>query len=296
LGANKQYRREAVRWYVIIFLFSWCVPVVEHLTNTYSFLQSFEKELSPQLFLDGMLKSRGYCTRNYCSLEGGYYCKPTVLQTASYGTRLIEVIRHSNEDLLKKMLESGISPNPCNAFGESAIHMVCRRGDYKLLKVLKDAGCSLQVTDDFGRTPLHDACWTADPHFEIVEMILDTDERLLHMVDCRGSSPLSYIKRESWAKWIAFFQSKVEKYWPERDISKQGEEPPPVLCSLAQHSQPIKDPANAIPLDAAQLISSGKMTPDDYLAVCGARPATHCNIAVPPSAAPVQHLQHQLTL
>ena len=243
-----------------------------------------------------MLKSRGYCTRNYCSLEGGYYCKPTVLQTASYGTRLIEVIRHSNEDLLKKMLESGISPNPCNAFGESAIHMVCRRGDYKLLKVLKDAGCSLQVTDDFGRTPLHDACWTADPHFEIVEMILDTDERLLHMVDCRGSSPLSYIKRESWAKWIAFFQSKVEKYWPERDISKQGEEPPPVLCSLAQHSQPIKDPANAIPLDAAQLISSGKMTPDDYLAVCGARPATHCNIAVPPSAAPVQHLQHQLTL
>jgi hypothetical protein len=139
-----------------------------------------------------------------------------------------------------------------------------------MLKIFKDAGCSLQVTDDFGRTPLHDACWTAEPNFETVDMILSTDERMLHIVDCRGSPPLSYVKRDHWAQWVAFFQARADTYWPPRDIAKDGEEPPPSLCNEAPHSRPIKDPPNAATMDVAQLIASGKMTPDDYLAGGGA--------------------------
>ena len=213
-----------------------------------------------------MLQSRGYSCRTFCSLEGGYYCSPTALQKASYGIKLIEAIRHSNDALIQKMLLAGISPNPCNTFGESVIHMVCRRGDYKLLKVFKDHGCSLQVSDDFGRTPLHDACWTADPHFDIVEMILDVDVRLIHLVDCRQSSPLSYVKRSNWGEWITFFQSKADKYWPQRDLHKDGEDSPPILCLEAAQSRPIKDPPNAMSIDAAQRVASGQITPDQYLA------------------------------
>ena len=110
-----------------------------------------------------MIKARGYCTRNFCSLEGGYYCKPTPLQKASYGLRVVQAVRASNEALLGKLLRCGLSPNPCNDFGESIVHMACRRGDSKLLRVLVQAGCCLQVTDDFGRTPLHDACWASKP-------------------------------------------------------------------------------------------------------------------------------------
>lgn len=237
-----------------------------------SMSMTLKNDVSPQIFLDRLIKSRGYCTRNYCSLEGGYYCKPTLLQKASYGLNLIQSIRQSDEVLLRKMLKCGLSPNPCNAFGESVVHMVCRRGDFKMLNIFKEAGCALQVTDDFGRTPLHDACWTAEPNFETVKMILNTDQRMLHIVDCRGSPPLSYVKRDHWGKWVAFLQSKADTYWPHRDFSKDGEEPPPALCNEAPHSRPIKDPPNAIAHDVAQLISSGKMKPDDYLAGIGSPP------------------------
>lgn len=212
-----------------------------------------------------MLTSRGYSTSNFCSLDGGYYCKPTALQKASYGMKVIQAVRTSDVELLQAILDCGLSPNPCNQFGESVVHMVCRRGDIKLLKVMVNAGCSLQVTDDFGRTPLHDACWTAEPFFDCVELILNHDARLLHIVDCRGSSPLSYVKREHWKEWIEFFKRKADTYWPARDVSKEGEQPPPALAGASAHSGPISDPKNAIPVELATLIASGTLDPKEFL-------------------------------
>jgi ankyrin repeat protein len=196
-------------------------------------------------------------------LDGGYFRKPTPLQLASYGTKTIQAVRTSDGELLKRMLECGISPNSCNAFGESFIHMVCRSGDYKLLKILLDAGCSLQVTNDFGRTPLHEACWTSA--FDCVELILDTDVRLLHILDCRGSSPLSYVRQEHWKHWIEFFKSKADRYWAPRDLSVEGKEAPPPLAEAAPHSLPIPDPKNSIPVELATLISAGKLLPEEFL-------------------------------
>lgn len=229
-------------------------------------LQKVETDSSsPQAFLDKMISARGYSTNNFCSLDSGYYCKPTALQKASYGMKIIQAVRTSDGELLQAILDCGLSPNPCNQFGESVVHMVCRRGDCKLLKILVNAGCSLQVTDDFGRTPLHDACWTAEPSFDCVKLILNHDARLLHIVDCRGSSPLSYVKREHWKQWIEFFRSKADTYWPARDISKEGEQTPPTLAEAAAHSVPISDPKNAIPEELAVLISSGKLDPNEFL-------------------------------
>jgi len=213
---------------------------------------------SPQTFLTNLLTQRGYSIQHYCSLEGGYYCKPTPLQKASYGMKISQAVRNSNEKELKTLLESGLSPNPCNAFGESSIHTVCRRGDTKLLKVFVENGGSVQVSDDFGRTPLHDACWTATPCFELVELILSKDVRLLHVVDCRGSPPLSYTKKEDWKRWIEFFDSKKEMFWPARDVNVDGEEAPPPLILEAPHSRPIPDPPNAVSVEQAKIIAAGK--------------------------------------
>ena len=210
-----------------------------------------------------MIQARGYSTDKFCSLEGGYFCSPTPLQKASFGVKVLQAVRNSDGDLLKRMLKCGLSPNACSAFGESVVHMVCRRGDYKLLKILADAGCSFQVTDDFGRTPLHEACWTTS--FDCVELILNTDERLLNIVDCRGSPPLSYIRREHWKQWIEFLESKADRYWAPRDVSMEGEEAPPPLVGAPPHSHPIPDPKYAIPVDMAALIASGKLDPGDFL-------------------------------
>jgi ankyrin repeat protein len=221
--------------------------------------------MSPQVFLDSLLRSRGYCTNKYCSLEGAYYNKPTPLQEASYGMRIAQTVRGIDASHLEKLLRCGLSPNPCNAFGESIVHMACRRGDIKILQVLLDAGSSVQVTDDFGRTPLHDACWTSQPKFDIVETIIQKDPHLINIVDCRGSSPLSYVRREHWEEWISFIQSIVNKYWPPRDKEKEGEQPPPPLTLFSPDSRPIKDPPNALSEEMAHLVSSGKVEPDDIL-------------------------------
>lgn len=112
-------------------------------------------------YLSSLLTSRGYSTQHFAALDGGYFCKPTDFQKASYGLKLIQAVRRSDTSVVEKMLEKGISANPCNAFGESILHTICRRGDNELLKIfLKYGGC-VQVCDDFGRTPLHDACWTS---------------------------------------------------------------------------------------------------------------------------------------
>lgn len=67
-----------------------------------------------------------------------------------------------NEDLLalQKLHREGSNLQCSNRFGESIIHIVCRRGRDDILKFLvKDAGVTLRLRDDLGRTPFHDAAW-----------------------------------------------------------------------------------------------------------------------------------------
>ena len=222
-------------------------------------------ESSPQAFLDREIEKRGYSTKKFVSLEGGYYCRPTPLQQASYGSRISFGVRQADISLVRRLLDAGLSPNPCNNYGESLIHMICRRGDHKMLRVLLEDGCSLQVTDDYGRTPLHDACWRQEPSFETVQLILDSDKHLLRLLDCRGAAPLSYVKKENHAKWIEFLESRLDRFWPPRDIATEGEERDPPLTVRPAHSIPIPDPVHALPLEVASLVANGRMEPEEAI-------------------------------
>ena len=73
-------------------------------------------------------------------------------QVKSYGLAFTKAVRSSNLQQIKSFVfEAGLNPNACNKFGESVVHMVCRRGCHAVLQVLIEAGCSVQVCDDFGR-------------------------------------------------------------------------------------------------------------------------------------------------
>jgi hypothetical protein len=218
-----------------------------------------------QCFFDEMISSLGYSTETFCALDTGYHAKPTKLQKASYGLHLVQAIRASDTSFISKFLKCGVSSNPCNMFGESIVHMVCRRGNFNLLKTFIDGGCSVQVSDDFGRTPLHDACWTSEPCFKSVELVLDKDIRLFNIRDCRGFTPLNYVKRENWSKWIEFFNSKKHIYWSYRDVKKIGDQEPPPLSSVKPNTNPVKDPANAVSIEIASMLASGAMSPDEIL-------------------------------
>merc|ERR1712232_134739 len=148
------------------------------------------------------------------------------------------------------MGSSGISPNPCNKYGESLVHTICRRCKPETLQVLLDAGTSLQVCDDYGLTPLHYACWRSEPCFKLIDIIASKDLNLFHMKDKRGDVPLSYIIKEHWNQWNKFLESKLDIWWPSLDSTGENGRAPLTnnleLTRLPPNSRTIPDPKNAL--------------------------------------------------
>ncbi|GKY94822.1 hypothetical protein MPSEU_000447400 [Mayamaea pseudoterrestris] len=217
----------------------------------------------PQTHLNAILTSRGYATTVYSTLDTAYYATPSPFQEASYSAHLIHLVRTNNVSALERILSSGtISRNPCNAYGESLVHTVCRRGYAQLLKVMLHAGTRVQVCDDYGRTPLHDACWTPEPCFALIELLLEHDPFLVHMIDMRGSTALSYVQRSSWAAWRDFLDTNKDKFWP---IGFGHAQKVPELVSEEPNSRPLSEPDGN--LEVAAMVAMGKLTPEEALII-----------------------------
>jgi hypothetical protein len=209
--------------------------------------------------MDAMIRSQGYSTNKFKTLQSAYYNKPTPLQKASYDVYLINTVKGFDHDALAAALEAGLSPNPCNDYAESLVHMVSRRGDAKALKIMIDNGCNLQIADDCGRTPLHECCCADNPAFEVADLILAVDPRLFYMMDCGGAVPLAYVRKEHWPAWIEYLESKKDTLWPKRNWKEDGEEEAPPLTMLEANTRPMPDPPSALMVEMASMIASGKM-------------------------------------
>lgn len=216
---------------------------------------------SPQAFLHKELKRRGYNLKSYATLDSGYYSHPNEHQLASYGRIVTKAMyQPNNTKVLEALLDCGVSPNACNKFGESIVHLVCRRGHCKLLEMLMDTGCTIKVSDDYGRTPLHDACWQARPNFEVVKLMFQTDKHLVRMRDIRGSTPLYYVKEENFAKWNEFLASIMDEFWPRRNDAVEGVEAPPPMTMKRPNSMPLRVPHLLLTNDQIAMLANGDMT------------------------------------
>lgn len=108
--------------------------------------------------------------------------------------------------------DSTTTMNACNRFGESILHLACRKGSADVLHLLAapvaqgGCACSLLVRDDYGRTILHDACWTVTPNWTLIQLLLKTAPVLWRVADVRGHLALQYVPKSVWPKWILFLQ------------------------------------------------------------------------------------------
>lgn len=127
-----------------------------------------------------------------------------------------------------------------------------------------DQGASIQASDDYGRNPLHDACWATEPAFDLVELILERDIRLFHMIDSRGHCPLNYVREEHWVEWIRFLDTHKDIYWPEAVDNDTKRAAPPLTLQSAD-TRPLADPVNALPLQLASLVAVGRMRPSEAM-------------------------------
>jgi len=125
-----------------------------------------------------------------------------------YSIDVVSAIRDEDISTLQALHSSGRSLSCCNRFGESILHMACRRGFTSIVKFLvEETGVSVRITDDCGRTPLHDALWNRDCKFEIFNILVKIDPALLFVSDKRGHTPFAYARKDKWDNWIRHINS-----------------------------------------------------------------------------------------
>jgi ankyrin repeat protein len=176
--------------------------------------------------LDYMQQSPADFVKNSLEHHGGEgkkpkqvvsFLKPTDEMIAAYTTDLIKVFRENDIEKCRELHRAGQSFQCCNRFGESLMHMACRRGWTDLVKFLVvEAGCSLMVQDDYGRTPFHDACWTPEPNFALVEFLMEQVPELLCVTDVRGHTPFSYVRKAHWNVWRQFLGGRRSLLRPKK--------------------------------------------------------------------------------
>lgn len=189
-------------------------------TPTYNTMESILK-LHPSEYAKAAFKANGFGDPEAIAKDSeARFLPPTAAMLEAYGTSIVMEVRNNNLEAVKKLFQEGqfkYGVNACNRFGESILHIACRRGHLDMVKFLvDDAGLSCAaIRDDYHRTPLHDAFWTSTASPDVVEYLLEQPfvVDLLMAKDKRGFTPLDYSRGEDREKWLRFL-------WERRDSLK----------------------------------------------------------------------------
>jgi Ankyrin repeats (3 copies) len=142
---------------------------------------------------------------------------PKQKEIDAYGFEALDAVRQRDISKLKQFHTEGRPLKCSNRFGESILHLACRKGFLDVVDFLvNEADVPVWVKDDFGRTPLSDACWTIEPNFELMDVLLSKAPDLLLVSDARGHTPLAYVRREHWEKWTEYLRSKETELKPKK--------------------------------------------------------------------------------
>lgn len=166
----------------------------------------------PQTTLISILQSQGYKASVYKSSElNDFFQEMTDASTAAYDQDVITAIREGDIHTLREMHKNGRPLQCSNQFGESLVHMACRRGLTDVVRFLiKEAGVTLRVKDDVGRSPLHDAFWSSEPNFDLLDLLIEHDADLLLVQDNRGHLPFKYARHNQWDAWRNYLLHRSE--------------------------------------------------------------------------------------
>jgi ankyrin repeat protein len=179
-----------------------------------------DENSSPQEYLMEIVKNRGIDVQIQDSLQiQGFFSEYTEEEVSFYNADVLNAIRNQDIGKLREFHASGRPLKCSNSFGESLIHMACRRGFFDVVSFLiREAKVPVRVRDDYGRTILHDAAWTCEPNFELLELILTECPDLLYMRDRRGDTPISYARKSHWHAWKKFLKQNADLVIPTCNV------------------------------------------------------------------------------
>lgn len=177
-------------------------------------------DTNPEEYLKTIMASMGYPSEPVDTLSvANFFHEHTPEQIAAYDNETCGAARSDDLEGLRNLWRAGKILQCSNRFGESLIHIACRRGSYPVISfLLNEAGVSIRVRDDCGRTPLHDACWASHPNFEVIRMLIEREPDFLMLCDKRGHTPLAYVRREKWGDWCRFLNENRTLLTPKGNI------------------------------------------------------------------------------
>jgi len=185
---------------------------------------------------------------------------PTQDMLESYGIpSLVNAIRENDLVQAKKLYEDKIlTCNACNRFGESILHMACRRGHLEMVDFLiNTVGLSIiNIKDDYHRTPLHDAFWSSSVQkYEIVDMLLSHSPEVVELLFCkdkRGFTPLDYARKQDYSQWYQLLQDRKSSL---RSSS---------ISSTTITREEVRDLVDILPAEQQQTLASNKRQRSQY--------------------------------
>lgn len=168
-----------------------------------------KQNVDPDTFLASLLEAQYGLTlkaQDALSMKDGFFPEITEEQIAAYDIKMVVACRENKVDDLKSLVQDGQSAECCNRFGESLLHMACRRGFQEIVDyfIHDSPQLSVRIRDDCGRTPAHDACWNPQAQTTILKWLIEKDPSLLLMTDKRGSTPFGYARPQDWPLWRQF--------------------------------------------------------------------------------------------
>jgi hypothetical protein len=197
-----------------------------------------------------------------------FMIKPTQEMIDAYSTDIVTAVRTNNVDKARELYNkdgtTGSSKfkygcNACNRFGESILHIACRRGHMDMVKFLiEEVGLRIDtIRDDYHRTPLHDAFWTPIASYDVVDFLLRQPNvvQLLLLKDVRGYTPLDYARSEDRGKWLRFLWERKYILRPtslstsclSSTSTSTCTSTPPSLSNITSTSSTTKIPSTIVP-------------------------------------------------
>lgn len=180
---------------------------------------------NPQSHLESILLTNGSMpkVRSFDSIPN-FFHELKQEEVDAYGLDVLRAVRESDLDTLRKYHKQGRPLKCSNRFGESLLHLACRKGLVSVVDFfVNEVEIPLCVKDDMGRTPLADAFWTIEPNSDVVDIILRKCPDLLLVSDKRGHTPLAYARREHWPHWNKYLDSRSDLLMPKiLDLSAES--------------------------------------------------------------------------
>ena len=109
-----------------------------------------------------------------------------------YGCALNAACALSSSDVVRMMLEKGVSIDVKNGMGMMAVHFAARRGE-QIFRTILECGADGEVSDKLGRTALHWASVGGMLH--VANHILSDSKSLVNQGDVNGWTPLLWAAR-----------------------------------------------------------------------------------------------------